>query len=165
VLPIRRLPDPILTRPTRAVRHDDTHTERLIQELIATMRHYPHCVGLAAPQVGSDLRVAVLDVSRHPRGAANHGLLVLINPELQPAGPTAVGREGCMSVPDFTGNVARALRVRVRALDRAGRHREWRLEGFEAVAAQHEVDHLDGLLFLDRVANLGTDVFRRKTYR
>ncbi len=106
-----------------------------------------------------------MDASSHPKATSSRGLIVLVNPTLELAGPLRVGREGCLSVPDFTGNVRRATRVRVRALDTSGTPRQWRLEGFEAVVAQHEVDHLDGLLFLDRVASIKTDVFRRKTYR
>jgi peptide deformylase len=71
-------------------------------------------------------------------------------------------REGCMSVPDYTGNVTRAESIVVQFLDRAGREQVIRASGFEAVAIQHELDHLDGLLFLDRVSSLKTDVFRRK---
>ena len=105
-----------------------------------------------------------MDASAHPKAVVNHGLLVLIDPELdEPEGET-VGREGCLSVPDLTGSVRRAARLRLRAMDQDGQPWEWRLEGFEAVVAQHEVDHLEGTLFLDRVAS-SADVFRRKTYR
>ena len=164
VLPIRHLPDPILTRPTGRVERITDEMSRFIDAMIRTMRHHPRCVGLAAPQVGSDWRIAVMDASVHPKCAKSHGLIVLVNPVLQKQAVAALGREGCLSVPDFTGNVRRATRVRVKALDQGGVLREWTLEGFEAIVAQHEVDHLDGLLFLDRVENVGTDVFKRKTY-
>jgi peptide deformylase len=91
-------------------------------------------------------------------------LLILVNPRIEIREGERMGREGCLSVPDFTGDVRRAARVRLQAWGREGEPRTWWLEAFEAVVAQHEVDHLDGLLFLDRVANLATDVFRRKTY-
>ena len=164
VLAIRRVPDPILNLPTRRVARPDERLDRLIDRMIATMRRQPRCVGLAAPQVGSVLRVAVMDASVHPKAERSHGLLVLINPQIDASDGMVTQREGCLSVPDFTGNVRRAQRVRLRALDRRGELCEWRLEGFEAVVAQHEVDHLDGKLFLDRVENPATDVFRRKTY-
>ena len=75
-----------------------------------------------------------------------------------------IQREGCLSIPDFTANVRRASCIHLKAFDQDGASRDWWLEGFEAIVAQHEVDHLDGKLFLDRVVNLKTDLFRRKTY-
>ena len=164
VLPIHRFPDALLKRPTRRVERIDHAVSQLIQTLITTMRHHPRCVGLAAPQVGSSLRVAVMDSSRNPKTASSQGLLVLVNPEIVEAEGGSIQREGCLSIPDFTGNVKRATRVLVGAQDEAGHRREIALDGFEAIIAQHEIDHLDGTLFLDRVANTGTDVFRRKTY-
>ena len=165
VLAIRRFPDPLLKQPTRPVARVDAPVNRIIDSLIKTMRRHPRCVGLAAPQVGSGLRIAVMDATGHPKaGTSPHGLLVLVNPQLTVAGDTVLSREGCLSIPDFTGNVRRVSRVRLKAYDRFGSAYELWLEGFEAIVAQHEVDHLDGTLFLDRVANLATDVFRRKTY-
>ena len=165
MLPIRRLPDPVLKQPTRPVRQVDEGVGRLIHALIATMRRHPRCVGLAAPQVGSDLRVAVMDATGHPKATTSRGLIVLVNPAIVEAKGMAFQREGCLSVPDFTANVRRATRLRVKAVNRMGAPFEVWLEGFEAIIAQHEIDHLDGVLFLDRVANLTRDVFRRKTYR
>ena len=165
VLAIRRFPDPLLKHPTRPVARLDAAVGRLIHSLIKTMRRHPRCVGLAAPQIGSPLRVAVMDATGHPKaGSTPHGLLVLVNPHLTAAGEAVLSREGCLSVPDFTGNVRRATRVCLKAQDQFGSAYEVWLEGFEAIVAQHEVDHLDGKLFLDRVANTQTDVFRRKTY-
>ena len=153
-----------MKRPTRLVERVNGPVRQLIEDMIRTMRHHPRCVGLAAPQVGSDLRVAVMDASSHPKTTSHHGLLILVNPQLDELQGAVIQREGCLSIPDFTANVRRAVTVRLTALDQWGAVREWRLEGFEAVVAQHEVDHLDGTLFLDRVANLTTDVFGRKTY-
>lgn len=164
LLPIRRFPDPRLKQPTRHVERIDDKVRRFIELLIRTMRHHPRCVGLAAPQVGSDLRIAVMDSSSHPKAVTSQGLLVLVNPQITVAEGTVVQREGCLSIPDLTANVRRAARVRLVAYDQFGSHRERSLGGFEAIVAQHEIDHLDGKLFLDRVANLKTDVFRRKTF-
>ena len=165
LLPIRRFPDPLLTQPTRPVERIDAPVARLIDGLIRTMRHHPRCVGLAAPQVGSPLRIAVMDASVHPKApAGTHGLLVLVNPRLAGIEGGGIQREGCLSIPDFTANVRRAAAVTLKAWDERGSSYELRLEGFEAIIAQHEVDHLDGRLFLDRVANLATDVFKRKAY-
>ena len=138
---------------------------QLATDLIDTMRVSPGCVGLAAPQIGVSRRAFCLDVSGHPKGDPNHGLVVMFDPEIVSADGSEVRREGCMSVPDFTANVRRALAVVVRGLDVDGHERSYEATGFEARAFQHEIDHLDGLLILDRVASLSTDVFRRKTYQ
>ena len=164
LLPIHRFPDPILKQPTRVVTRVDDHVKRLIDGMIRTMRHHPRCVGLAAPQVGSDLRVAVMDATGHPKTTTSNGLLVLVNPEIDVREGAIIQREGCLSIPDFTGNVRRAQRIHLKTFDQFGASYELWLEGFEAIVVQHEVDHLDGKLFLDRVANLKTDVFKRKTY-
>ncbi len=163
-LPLRRFPDPLLKQPTRRVERVDDHVKRLIDSLIGTMRHHPRCVGIAAPQIGSDLRLAVMDASGPPKVSASHGLLVLVNPQIDAREGMILQREGCLSIPDFTANVRRSARIHLKAFDQFGSARELWLEGFEAIIAQHEVDHLDGFLFLDRVANLKTDVFRRKRY-
>jgi peptide deformylase len=105
----------------------------------------------------------VVDVSKSKLGRDNnHGQLVMVNPEILEKDGEATMREGCMSVPDYTGTVTRAVNILVQFLDRDGNDRVIRASGFEAVAIQHELDHLDGLLFLDRVSSLKTDVFRRK---
>ncbi|MBI4003976.1 MAG: peptide deformylase [Candidatus Omnitrophica bacterium] len=162
-LAIRRFPDPILKRPTHPVERVDAAVRKLVEQMAATMCAHPRCVGLAAPQVGSTLRIAVMDSSRNPKVAESRGLIILVNPHVTAAEGAVLQREGCLSIPDFTGNVQRAARVRIRAHDQDGQLQEFWLEGFEAIIAQHEIDHLDGKLFLDRVANLKTDVFRRRT--
>lgn len=161
---IRRFPDSLLKQGTRAVERVDRDATRLIDALVEAMRHHPRCVGLAAPQIGSSLCVAVMDSSRNPKTIASQGLIVLVNPRIEAREGGAIQREGCLSIPDFTANVLRATRVQVKAFDHAGSAREYVFEGFEAIIAQHEIDHLNGMLFLDRVVNLTTDVFRRKTY-
>ena len=164
VLAIHRFPDPLLKRPTLPVERLTPAVGKLIDSLTTTMRHHARCVGLAAPQVGSSLRVAVMDSSRHPDTTDSSGLLVLVNPVIVDLSGDSIRREGCLSIPDLTPNVRRGTRVRVRAQDQAGHEYDMTLEGFEAIIAQHEIEHLNGRLFLDRVANLTTDVFRRKTY-
>jgi peptide deformylase len=105
-----------------------------------------------------------MDTSGHPKARASQGLIVLINPQIDQWEGAVLQREGCLSIPDFTGNVRRAARVHLRAFDEFGAARALWLKGFDAIVAQHEIDHLDGKLFLDRVANLKSDVFRRKNY-
>jgi peptide deformylase len=126
-------------------------------------------VGLAAPQIGVSERVSVIDVSKRPpksKGSPpkSHGLIVLVNPILISGEGVQVPREGCLSVPDLLGNVRRFDSVTVRFLTAEGHERTITTSGFEALALQHEIDHLAGRLFIDRVVDLKTDVFRRKSY-
>lgn len=134
----------------------------LAKDLVETMYDAPGCVGLAAPQLGVASRAFALDVSvmrKPPPG--NHGLVVLFDPELVLATGSELKREGCMSVPDLTCDVRRATDVVVRGTTPEGQTRVVEATGFEARAFQHELDHLDGLLVLDRVA-ARSDVFPRK---
>ena len=166
VLPIRVFPDPILKEKAAPVERAQ-EVSGLIDDLLDTMRNAPGGVGIAAPQVGASLRIILVDVSAHRRGSRepNHGLLALVNPEILAMGGQQIVREGCMSVPEYTANVRRAEWVLVNALDRNGERTILEAAGFEAVAIQHEIDHLDGILFLDRVASVKDDLFRRKKSR
>ena len=163
VRPVVQLPERVLKR--RADELAGVTDEELMSDLIDTMRASPACVGLAAPQIGVSKRAIVVDVSSHPKAKKNHGLVAMFDPVILETEGRLVGREGCMSVPDLTANVARAVRVVVQGVDQAGRMVVIDTEGFEARAFQHEVDHVDGLVILDRVASLSTDVFRRQVYR
>lgn len=167
VLPIRVFPDPILKEKAAPVEKVTGAVSAFLDDLLDTMRHSPGGVGIAAPQVGVLQRIVIVDVSAHRRGSReqNHGLLVLVNPEILAKGGRQIVREGCMSVPDYTANVERAQWVLVDALGPDGGRKIIESIGFEAVAIQHEVDHLDGLLFLDRVVSVKSDLFRRKKYR
>lgn len=137
---------------------------QLAVDLVDTMYGSPGCVGLAAPQLGIASRAFALDVSVMKKPPADHhGLVVLFDPELIIAGGSDRKREGCMSVPDYTCDVRRATSVVVRGTTPRGLVRVVEAEGFEARAFQHELDHLDGLLVLDRVA-AKSDVFARKRY-
>jgi len=120
--------------------------------------------GTAGVQVGELVRIAVVDCSEHPKAERHHGLLVLVNPVIVAASGAEVGREGCLSIPELTANVRRATEVAVEATDPSGAPVRVEAEGFEARALQHELDHLDGLLFLDRVV-AGDRVYRRRVYR
>ena len=164
VRPVVRLPDPILKRPTAPIEGVDDAARALAADLVDTMRASPACVGLAAPQIGVGVRAFALDVTGHRKARSCHGLVVLFNPEVLLAHGPSAGREGCMSVPDFTGEVARATTVVVRGITPDGDDRVLRADAFEARAVLHELDHLDGLLFLDRVSS-HESVFRRRVYR
>ena len=157
-------PDPILKQACTPVDQIDATVDSLIQDLVDTMVDAGHSVGVAAPQINTSLRVVVVDVSHSKLGKKeeNHGLLTMVNPEIINSSGKRTMREGCMSVPDYTGNVDRAEEIVVQFLDRNGTEQVVKASGFEAVAIQHEIDHLDGMLFLDRISSLKTDLFRRK---
>jgi peptide deformylase len=164
VRPVVRLPEAVLTRTARPVEGIGAAAAALAQDLVDTMRASPACVGLAAPQIGVGLRAFVVDVSGHRKAVRHHGQFVLFNPVILRAEQAVLGREGCMSVPDLTGDVPRATRVVVRGLTPDGGDRVLEVDGFEARAVLHEMDHLDGKTFLDRVAGHHA-VFRRTVYR
>ena len=163
VRPVNTLPDRVLK--ARAEEVGDLSEGELVADLLETMEASPACVGLAAPQIGVSRRVIAVDVSAHPKTTVSHGLVVLIDPVIVEASGREVGREGCMSVPDLTANVARATSLVVRGHTPEGDDLIIATEGFEARAFQHEIDHLDGMLILDRVDSLTTDVFRRRVYK
>jgi peptide deformylase len=164
VHPVLRLPEPVLSRVALPLEVIDDRAVGLAADLIDTMRASPACVGLAAPQIGVALRAFVVNVTGHRKAQSCHGEFVLFNPEVVRADRSLVGREGCMSVPDLTGEVARASRLVVRGLSPTGVDRVLDVDAFEARAVLHEIDHLDGLVFLDRVVARDR-VFPRKIYR
>jgi len=167
-LDILHYPDERLKQASEPVESFDDDLRAFVAELEETMRAGPGGVGIAAPQVGRFQRIAIVDISSKPKmpsGSTNNGRLVLINPEITEWDGMAMGREGCMSVPDFTGNVIRAEKISFTAFDEFGEQHEYTSEAYEARAVQHEVDHLDGLLFLDRLVSRRTDLFKRKVYQ
>src|SRR4051812_43499951 len=127
------------------------------------MDAFGHCVGLAATQLGEMLRIVVVDVTGHRKAAGANGRLILVNPRIVGAEGEELGREGCLSIPDLTANVRRATLVAVDAVTVPGDAVAVEANGFEARVFQHELDHLDGILFLDRIASR-QDLFRRKSY-
>jgi peptide deformylase len=156
-------PHPSLKQRARALGPEDAElADRVAVDLLDTMRSNQGCVGIAAPQVDELVRLVVVDVTGHPKTTACHGLLVVANPRIVRAAGAEVGREGCLSIPELTANVRRATEIAVEAEVPGGERIEVETSGFEARCIQHELDHLDGLLFLDRVDSLTTDVFRRR---
>lgn len=159
-----RAPAPVLSAVGETVDPTSPDVVRLAADLVATMRVSPGCVGLAAPQVGVGAKVFCVDVSEHPKTSEHHGTFVLCNAEVVSGSRNEKAREGCMSVPDLTGDVKRPSRIVVRGqLPGSGDEVELEAEAFEARALQHEIDHCDGLLFLDRAAGAHA-VYARKTY-
>ena len=154
----------MLSKPGAEVDPTAPDVVQLAADLVATMRVSPGCVGLAAPQVGVGAKVFCVDVTEHPKTRGHHGTFVLCNAVVVEASRNEKAREGCMSVPDFTGDVKRATRLVVRGqLPVTGEEVELTAEAFEARALQHEIDHCDGYLFLDRAAGAHA-IYPRKTY-
>jgi peptide deformylase len=149
----------------RPLDDDLEEAARVAADLLATMRGHSGCVGLAAPQIDELVRVIAVDVSEHPKARRSSGELVLVDPAVVRSSGAKVAREGCLSIPHLTANVRRATEIVVEARTPAGDAVSVDSEGFEARCLLHEIDHLDGILFLDRVDSLASDVFRRKTYR
>lgn len=163
-LDVRHAPDPVLSEACAPADPFDPRVVELADAMVALMRASPGCVGIAAPQVGHPVSLFVLDVTGARRVDSCAGLVVLCSPVLVSSEGKEVRREGCLSVPDLTGDVARATSVVV-AGRVAGTGEERRIEAnaFEARAFQHELDHLQGLLFLDRIAGAHA-LFPRKRY-
>jgi peptide deformylase len=164
VRPVLVLPHPVLSTPAEPVGALDDEALALATDLLDTMQASPACVGLAAPQIGVARRAFVVDVSGHRKAHSCHGAFVLFDPEVVTAEAPETAREGCMSVPDLTGDVARATRLTVAGMGVDGVRTVLETDALEARAVQHELDHLDGLFFLDRVAG-PHHVFPRKVYR
>lgn len=164
VLPVVRAPHSVLSEAAAIVDPIDPSVVRLAADLVATMRVSPGCVGLAACQVGIGQHVFCVDVTDHPKTRTTHGTFVLCNAEVVEATRKEKGREGCMSVPDLTGDVKRATRLTVRGyLPGTGDEVVVETDAFEARAVLHEIDHCTGYLFLDRVAGAHA-LYPRQTY-
>jgi peptide deformylase len=164
VRPVLTLPHPVLTMTATPVGIVDAEARALADDLIETMRASPACVGLAAPQIGVSRRAFVVDVTGHRKAVSCHGTFVLFDPVIVSGHDPESAREGCMSVPDLTGDVTRSTRLTVTGLGLDGDRMTLDVDAFEARAVLHEIDHLDGLVFLDRVVGPHA-VFARKTYR
>ncbi len=164
ILEILKYPDESLKQVSTEIKTFDQSLRELINNLQQTMRAGPGGVGIAAPQVGVLQRIVIVDVSGKAK-IKHNGLMVLINPQINTWQGMKIGREGCLSVPDYTGNVIRAEKITLTAQDIYGNTHDYHCEGYEARAVQHEIDHLDGLLFLDRLVSKRTDLFQRKVYK
>ena len=159
---VLRYPDRRLKLPSVPVGPPGPAARRLAEDLLDTAGAFPRTVGIAAPQIGAMWRMAFVDCTGHKKVPDARGPIWLIDPVVELAEGDELGREGCLSLPDITANVRRATRVVVTATDLDGRRRRVEAEGFEARAVLHEIDHLDGVLILDRVASLTLDVFPRR---
>lgn len=146
LLKIREIGDPVLRSKAKKIDEVNKKTNDLIDNMFETM-YAEEGVGLAAPQVGMLKRIAVVDIREENK-------IVLINPEIIEEEGKAIMEEGCLSIPGEIGDVIRAEKIKVRSLDREGKVVEFEAEGFEARAIQHEIDHLDGVLFVDKIIKI-----------
>jgi len=160
-LTIVKYPEKVLKEKTAPVRDIDGDLQKLIDDMIETMYAAPG-VGLAANQVGVSKQLAVIDVSARDEKCP---LIVLVNPEIVRLEGEVEAEEGCLSVPDYTTVLKRALKVCVKGLDREGRPVEIEAEGLLARALQHEVDHLNGVLFIDRMGRIKREFFKKRYAR
>ena len=150
-------PDPVLRKKAREVKRIDDRVARLAAEMAETMYAAPG-IGLAAPQVGVSERVILVDVT----GPERKELITLVNPVIVEKEGTVIFEEGCLSLPEVREKVERAARVLVRGYDLDEREREIEAEGLLAIALQHEIDHLNGVLFIDYLSRLKRDMIERK---
>ena len=159
ILDIKAYPDKILRQPSKPVRNIDGAIQELIGNMTQTMYHAPG-VGLAAIQVGVDQRLIVYDISPREEGQS---LNVLINPKIIEREGTVVSEnEGCLSVPDLTADVKRSARVLVEGYDQNEKPVRLEAEGLVAIMLQHEIDHLEGKLFIDHISKLKRELYARK---
>jgi peptide deformylase len=160
VLKIYKYPHPILREVCKPVTVWNDEIRQLIADMVETMYASPGAVGLAANQVGSTHRIMVIDVAAK---TTRDQLKVFVNPEITQASRNKVMREGCLSFPEYLANVKRAQKITVQCLDENQQPQEYEFHQFEAVAVQHEMDHLDGILFIDRINSIKTDLIRRQS--
>jgi len=151
-------PDPILRAKAKEIDNIDDRIIRLSDDMVETMYAAPG-IGLAAPQVGVSERLIVVDV-RHPEGEKE--LITLVNPEIVAMEGEVIGEEGCLSLPGVKENVARANNVLVRGYDLNGKEVKISAEGLLAIALQHEIDHLTGILLIDRISRLKRGIIQLK---
>jgi peptide deformylase len=159
IRPLILLPDPLLREKSRPVERIDDEVRRLADDMLATMYDAPG-IGLAAIQIGVPLRLLVIDISKDED---NRDPLVAINPEIVAVGDElSVHEEGCLSIPEYYAEVERPARLTVRYLDREGRQVQTEATGLLATVFQHEIDHLDGVLFIDHISKLKRDMVMRR---
>lgn len=154
-VPLRIYPDPILKQPTEEVTSFDSELKRLLGDMVDTM-YANRGIGLAAPQVGVSKRITVIDIQEE-----GSELIELINPQITASSGNTSSEEGCLSIPDFRDTIKRAERVTVEAEDPSGEPFQIEAEGMLAICLQHEIDHLDGVLFIDRLSRLKREMFRK----
>lgn len=162
VLEVLTYPDSRLKQVSIDAQPGSEEVRNIVDDLIETMNSSAGCIGIAAPQANIHQRIIVVDVSRNPRLESKLGLVILVNPVVTSQSGKSVAKEGCLSLPELIATVRRAKKVVIEGYDASGAPITVEASGFDARALLHEIDHLDGILFLDRVSSLKTDVFRRR---
>ena len=155
--------DERLRQVSQTLKTIDDKITSFISDLEETLSSLAGCVGIAAPQVGLFVRIIIVDVSSRPKHK-NHGHLVLINPVITFREGNSVGREGCLSVPEYIGKVSRSQYIKIEAQNGLGSDVSYKMEGYEARAVQHEIDHLDGKLFIDSLVGKRNDLKKRTDF-
>ncbi len=159
-------PNPLLREKSREITELSEDVLRVVRDLEETMYSAPHGIGISAPQIGELVRLIIVDVTRNPHyKRANHGKLILINPVIVHAQGEKVTREGCMSLPDYVAFVKRPREVVVKGWTPQEREVEIEARNLEAIALQHEIDHLEGILFIDRISSLSELISRNSLGR
>ena len=159
IKPLIILPDPVLRQLSKPVERVDDELRKLADDMLETMYDAPG-IGLAAIQIGIPLRMLVIDLSKEDEPKAP---MVVVNPEIvHSADERSVYEEGCLSIPDYYAEVERPATVRAKFLDRDGKQQEITAEGLLATCLQHEIDHLNGVLFIDHISKLKRDMVMRK---
>ena len=157
--PILTLPDPLLRKPAKAIERVDADLKRLMDDMLASMYEAPG-IGLAAPQIGISRRLIVMDPAKDDEPNTP---LVMVNPEiLDRSEELRMHEEGCLSIPEFTAEIERPAKIRVAYIDREGKPQEAELEDIWSTLVQHEIDHLNGILFIDYLSRLKRDIVVRK---
>jgi peptide deformylase len=159
ILKVLKYPHPILREMCEPVQAWDSSLQKLIDDMTETMYDSPGAVGLAASQIGETVRLVVMDVTCK---TTRDEYKVLINPTILESSRNKVMREGCLSFPEYLANIKRATKLTFSAFDRDGELKTYTVQGLEAIAVQHEIDHLDGVLMIDRINSLKTDWIRRQ---
>lgn len=158
ILTIYKYPDPVLREKAQSIENIDGNLQELIDSMTETMYKAPG-IGLAAPQVGESKRLVVYDITTPEEG---NNINVIINPEIVSAEGSIVYEEACLSVIDFSAEVERSAKILLKALDREGNPIEIEAEGLHAVCLQHEVDHLNGILFIDHISTLKRSLYKKR---
>ena len=158
ILTIVKDPDPVLRKKAIKLRKVDEGVRKLALDMFETMLDAPG-VGLAAPQIGKSIRLITVHIPEDEEDGIEETSLMLLNPEIVKASGEQTGAEGCLSMPGIAGNVTRAWNVTVKALDMENRPVRIKADGYLAVALQHEIDHLDGILFTDRIEDKQNDLW------
>ncbi len=161
LIDIRTYPDKVLGRKAAGVEQIDARLQRVIEDMFETMYAAPG-IGLAAPQIGLSKRLLVIDINSRSEGKEKYPPLVLINPEIAALEGEAESEEGCLSLPDFTAKVNRGTRLFVKGVDREGKPLELDATGLLAIALQHEIDHLEGTLILDKASSIKRHFYKKK---